>query len=348
MIIRSSVAGSCSIALLGLSIIASTTPSAAQSTSHSGACDRGCLQGIAEQYLGAMLAHDPSKAPLAAGARYTENGVELPLPDGLWRTVQSVGSYRLFVTDPAQGSVGFFVKARENGAPVLVGTRLRVVRHRITEMESIAARLGATVGGGPSSLPRADELGDHPREAFLRTLPPDRRRTRAQLAAIVNSYFTGIENNTGDKPPPFAEDCMRLENGTRTSGRPTAPGATPGPLNYSCKGAFHLGYYREDTRLRNRRVLAVDQERGLVYAGVYFDHDATVRSYQLKDGRTVTVRNTAPWTWAIQELFEINADGQISQIEAVLLSVPYGMRPGWSTGVHLPDPQAVRDGFKEY
>ncbi len=62
----------------------------------------------------------------------------------------------------------------------------------------------------------------------------------------------------------------------------------------------------------------------------------------------MTVRNTAPWTWGIHEIFQVNSDGQISQVEAVLLSVPYGMRPGWSTGMHMPSPQAVRDGFKEY
>jgi hypothetical protein len=352
MQIRRSAANAGILVFVGLATMATSAPEAAdthtQSARGSLACDRACLNAIAERYLAAMLAHDPSKAPLAPGARYTENAVELPLPDGLWRTVQSVDPYRLFVTDAREGSVGFFVKARENGAPVLVGTRLKVVKHRITEMESIVARLGTTVAGGPSSTARTDQLGESPRKQFLSTLPPDRRRTREQLAAIVNSYFTGIENNTGDKPPPFADDCLRLENGTQTTGRPLAPGATPGPLNYSCKEAFGLGYYHEDTRLRNRRVLAVDQERGLVYAGVYFDHDGTVRSYRLKNGRTVTVRNTAPWTWAIQELFEINADGQLSQIEAVLTSVPYGMRPGWSTGLHLPDPQAVRDGFKEY
>jgi hypothetical protein len=341
---------------VGLSMMASSVPlargalaaDAASDTAQSTPCDRACLDAIAEQYLAAMVSHDPSKAPLAPGARYTENGVDLALPDGLWRTAQSVGTYRLFVTDPKAGSVGFLVKAQENGAPLLVGTRLAVVHDRITEIESIVARLGATVGGGPSTLARTDELGANPRKQFLTALPPNRRRTRAQLAAIVNRYFSGIENNTGDKPPPFADDCMRLENGTQTSGRPTAAGAAPGPLNYSCKEAFRLGYYREDTRLRNRRVLAVDEERGLVYTGVYFDHDATVRSYLLKNGRTATTHSTAPWTWAIQEIFEVNADGQLSQIEAVLTSVPYGMRPGWSTGLHLPSAQVQREHFKEY
>jgi len=328
----------------GLGLLLTRTGATADAVS----CDRACLDGIAEKYLSAMLVHDPLKAPLARGVRYTENGVELTLPDGLWRTVQSIDTYRLFVTDPTDGSVGLFVKAQENGAPVLVATRLKVTENRISEIESNAARLAATVGGGPSTLQRQDQLGEAPRAQFLTPLPAGERRPRAELMSIVNSYFMGIEHNTGDKPPPFADDCLRLENGTQTTGRPVAAGATPGPLNFSCKDAFALGYYREDTRVRNRRMVAVDEERGLVYAIVYFDHDAVLRSYQLKDGRTVTVRNTAPWTWAIHEIFEINGAGKISQVEAVLQSVPYGMRPGWSTGVHMTSPQALSDGFKEY
>ncbi len=344
MKIRGSGCGTGAAALLSLALLTSPGSEAAESA----ACDRACLNGLAEKYLAAMLSHDPSKAPLAHNVRYTENGVELTLPDGLWRTLESVGVYRLFVTDGKEGSVGFFVKAQENGAPVLVATRLKVLKQQITEIESNASRLSGTIGGGPSSQPRVDQLGDSPRKQFLETLAASQRRTREQLAAVVNGYFTGLENNTGDKPPEFADDCLRLENGSQTTGRPIAPEAIPGPLNYGCKEAFALGYYREDTRLRNRRVLAVDEERGLVYAAVYFDHDAVLRSYPLKDGRTVTVRNTAPWTWAIHEIFQVNADGRISQVEAVLQSVPYGMRPGWSTGVRLPSPQAIRDGFKEY
>ena len=311
-------------------------------------CDQACLERIAEQYLAAMVAHDPGKAPIVQGTRYTENGVELRLPDGLWRTADSLSKYRLYVADPGANTIGFFAKARENGAPVLVATRLKVVDAKITEIESVVARLSGTLGGSTSPLGREDRLGDEPRPQFLAVLPSSARHTRKQLAEIVNRYFTGIENNTGDKPPPFAEDCLRLEDGAQTTGRPVPAGAQPGPANYSCREAFGLGYYREDTRLRNRRVLAVDTERGLVYTGVFLDHDATVRSYHLKNGHPVTVRNTAPWTWMAQELFQVNSRGEISQVEAVLLSVPYGMRPGWSTGLHLPSAAAIRDGFKEY
>jgi ubiquinone/menaquinone biosynthesis C-methylase UbiE len=78
------------------------------------------------------------------------------------------------------------------------------------------------------------------------------------------------------------------------------------------------------------------------------EHFIEVFKTWYKDGRTNTNKNTAAWTWAAQELFQINADGKISQVEAVLLSVPYGMRPAFGTGVHLPSPAAQKDGFKEY
>jgi hypothetical protein len=340
---NSTLAASAAV-VLGMAFLAGYAPAAAAADE----CDRACLQAVAEKYLAAMPTHDPSNAPLAHDARYTEGGVELTLPDGLWRSVGSIGTYRLFVTDPQAGSVGFFAKATENGAPVLISTRLKVVKGQITEIESIGARLTATIGGGPSSQPRVDQLGNTARKQFVTDLPPNQRRTREQLARIVNGYFSGIENNTGAKPPAFAEDCLRLENGSQTSGREPAPGAERNSANFSCKEAFGLGYYHEDTRLRNRRVLAVDVKRGLVYTGVYLDHDATIRSYKLKDGRINTVRNTGPWTWEAHEIFQVNGEGKISQIEAVLQSVPYGMRPGWTTGVHLPSESVRRDGFREY
>jgi hypothetical protein len=69
-------------ALLGTCLAAFSHQSIAAAA---GDCDRACLNDMAEQYLAAIVSHDPSKAPMATSVRYTENGVELPLPDGLWR-----------------------------------------------------------------------------------------------------------------------------------------------------------------------------------------------------------------------------------------------------------------------
>jgi hypothetical protein len=331
--------------LLGSPLVTFSQPSVAAAAA--GDCDRACLNDIVEQYLAAIVSHDPAKAPMAASVRYTENGVELPLPDGLWRIASSVGKYRLTVADPEVGEVGFFARMEENGAEILVGTRLAVVDRRITQIESVVAHNSDLLNLGPPGQPRPDVLGDAPRRQFLQTLPPSARRSRQELIDIANTYWTGIENNDGSHPPLFADDCNRIENGAYTTTRPTAPGADPTGLSYPCKEGFALGFYRDDTRLRDRRFLAVDLERGLVYGTVEFDHDATVRSYTLKNGKQVTVKRTAPWTWMIHEIFQINPEGKISQVEAVLLGVPYGTRPGWDTGVHVPDAQASKDHFAE-
>ena len=40
-------------------------------------CDRACLEKFADQYLDALVAHDPSQIPLADNVKFTENGQEV-------------------------------------------------------------------------------------------------------------------------------------------------------------------------------------------------------------------------------------------------------------------------------
>jgi hypothetical protein len=37
-----------------------------------------------------------------------------------------------------------------------------------------------------------------------------------------------------------------------------------------------------------------------------------------------------------------------AELSAIVNSVPYGMRPAFSTGTHMPSPQAQQAGFREY
>ena len=50
------------------------------------ACDRACLLSIADAYFAALGAHDPSKAPMAPHAKFTEQTQLLQGGDGLWKT----------------------------------------------------------------------------------------------------------------------------------------------------------------------------------------------------------------------------------------------------------------------
>ena len=315
----------------------------------SGDCDRACLQALAEKFIAALVAHDPAMVPLAKGVRYSENSVPLPIPDGFWKNATEVRPYRLYIVDPDWGTIGFYARMLENGSPVIVSARLRVYNHQLTEIETIVtSERGRPDPAGTAAAP-PDYLGERPRPEFTQVVPVAQRRTREELMKIVNTYFTGIENNSGDKPPVFSSHCQRLENGRPTSNVPVTPGRDPGGINMSCAADLAMGYHRNDNRIRSRRVMAVDLEHQVVMTSVYFDHenDASIRSYVLKNGKTVTVTETAPSTLQAHETFSIDKEG-VSQVEAVFTNVTYGTRPYFDTGFHMSSAQAVKDGFEEY
>lgn len=280
-------------------------------------CDRACLQGFVDQYLKAIVAHDPSKLTLARNARYTENGQTLKMNDGMWRVATAVGDKNIYFADPQSGQVGWRGIIEENGHKQIVMLRLRIEDRKISEMEAIICREGG-------ALHNAKRLQDHP--LFAEALPPDDRPSRQELIKITNSYFEGLEQVTG-KITPFDPNCTRMENGTVTANNPESK--DHGRL--SCGDQFNIpGFSAVITKVRERRFPVVDEERGLVYAMIFFDH-AGIPEVKLPDG---TVRKInmppfdAPFTFMIGELFKIR-NKKITRVEAVLLSVPYGMPSGW-------------------
>lgn len=70
-------------------------------------CDRACLDGFVNQYLDALVAHDPSRLPVTKYVKYTENGQRLALGDGFWRTATARGDYKLYIEDPRQAKSAF-------------------------------------------------------------------------------------------------------------------------------------------------------------------------------------------------------------------------------------------------
>jgi hypothetical protein len=56
------------------------------------ACDRACLRTMLDQYLNAVIAHDPAKAPaLLLGFRQTENAISVRPGQGVWKTLTELG-----------------------------------------------------------------------------------------------------------------------------------------------------------------------------------------------------------------------------------------------------------------
>jgi hypothetical protein len=315
-------------------LLAAAAAAAAQSK---GACDRACLEGFVDQYLDAMIAHNPQLVPLAKNVKFTENGQRLEIPDGLWNSIAGKGTYRLFVSDPPAGEVAFIGTIREEdrnpgeGAPAVIGLRLKIENRRISEAETLVVR-------NERAARNFEKLGK-PNPVFGETVPSAERMSREDLIKTANMYFSGMEKNDGKGMYPFTDDCNRIENGAQTTNVPTPAGQQrPDPktaTNYSaqwgCKEQFESGLLHFVWRIRDRRFVAVDPERGLVFSFAFFDHAlGKQRTFQTPNGRTVTGGPTQPWTWELAEMFKIEK-GQIRLIEAILDRAPYGMNSGWSS-----------------
>jgi hypothetical protein len=300
-------------------------------------CNRACLEGFVDRYLDAVIADQPSAVPLAPNVRFTEDGQQLLIGDGLWNTMRAKGHYRLFVSDVPAGQVAFFGTIEEDhrdpdkGTPAAIALRLKVRNEQITEIEQIVIR-------DEAAAKRIEALGS-PNPVYLETVPASERMSRADLIATANKYFSGMQQNDGKGDYPFAADCNRLENGGQSTNVPPKEGekrADPKTAlgysgQWSCLEQFQSGLLHFVNRIRDRRFVAVDQERGIVFAFGFFDHSGgATRTFKVPDGRTVTAGPVQPWTWEIAELFKVEK-GKIRKIEALLHRSPYGMLSGWST-----------------
>ena len=289
-------------------------------------CQRECLEGFVDRYLQAMADGEVDPALFAPTARFTENGIELPLGnEGLWATTSAVGNYKFYVPDVETQQVAFLGTVMEvanssatgpQRPPEAVGLslRLRIEGGRITEVEQIAARPDRPLGAGaaaPSSpfaaTGAAVEAMGSPHAEFLETVPENERMSRADLIAVGDAYFEAVERNTGKDYYPFSDDCTRFENGIMIAGPPGS-----GARTQACRQQLETSLIGAVTGIRDRRFVAVDRERGIVFAFAFFDH------------RPIN------WTWQLGELFKIDGES-IRRIEAIFIRGPYGVCSGWST-----------------
>ncbi|HTR48160.1 MAG TPA: hypothetical protein VMM16_12315 [Verrucomicrobiae bacterium] len=301
-------------AALALAAIFQCSPARAAGAS----CDRACLNGIVDQYLAAMVAHDPSHLPLAKNVKFTEDGVQLQLGDGLWATAGSLGTYKLYFAEPSAGAVGAYAIVQENGAAVILMLRLKVVKHQITEIETLVARKQTT------SILNTDNLTE-PRPIFLETIPPADRPSRQEMVSMVGKYFDGIEQGNGDIVP-FAPDAIRIENGIQT-----CPGSASSPLGaLGCAAQLSTKIFTYIQSVNPRRFPIVDEERGLVLAIVRFNHPATQQTVEVAGHGKMTMGKYSQWpnSTQIAELFKIK-DRKIKEITAVIVTAAYKAPMGW-------------------
>ncbi len=273
-------------------------------------CDRACLLGAVDDYLAAVVAHDPARIRLANGFRETQNAVDSSPGSGIWASAQRLG-HGVRHADPVAGEAGFFGVIEEQGGPALVGLRLKLSGRAFTESEWIIARKGAPL---------------YKLEGFLAGLPPTSRlpgnaaADRGTAIRVANSYFEGIDESDGALVIEHPE-CFRIENGTQMVGRRPyqAPhttdraagdgltGPTSRGINRCTEGFAQTGSRTED--VIDRRFF-YDSEAGVVWSHGTFTRVPGAMS------------RGEPLKWLnFFEVFEIE-DGRIRGIHAVMDYLP--------------------------
>jgi hypothetical protein len=288
-------------------------------------CQRACLENVVDQYLRAIVKHDPKLAPFSADIKYTENAQVLQIGDGFWKTAQAVGSYRHIFADPDAGQVAMMGTMWEADTLILVSLRLRIELGRITEAETVLFKPG---GGGPNNIQSVDDEGIA-QPLWYRTIPLERRLPRQQMISIADAYFSGVQKNdgrgvNGTGTYPFTPDCHRIENGSPTTNVPN----NPGPFGLDCLSAFKLGYYFVVQAVHGRRYPLVDAERGVVWAHCVFDQ-GTVNSGTLSDGRAYSYPGfNRPGSILVTEAFLID-DAKIRRVEMIGPAAVYHINSPW-------------------
>jgi len=237
------------VALSGILGLLSLSPPSVQAQT----CDRACLTGMMTQFINALVAHDPSKLPLAENVRYTEDSRNAKLGDGIWKSVTANGGFRQDYIDTRKQVAAAHVLLRENDTQVLYSVLLHVAGMKVAGIETLVQRVAA---GGKF---QPTELGK-PIRGMNDPVPAGRKNSREEMIRIALTYPEGLRvGNFTDGGTPFADGAYRVENGVITADQ-----TDPRRRMYEQNIIVHPGVIPS--------VAAVDEENGTVLLWMNFGH----------------------------------------------------------------------------
>jgi len=308
-------------------------------------CDRQCLVDIMKDYLAALVAHDPSAVPFDKEVKFTENTANIPVGDGLWVTASGgPNEFQIYAADPVTQQVACLVMMKENNnEDIMLGVRLALRRGKISEAEHHVVR---------QDLLHTMQNLKRPRPGLVEDVVPEDRTPREQMLDIGLSYYDALTGEDGTLAP-FAPECERRENGsTSVGGKQEAPESSeaerqfppPGEVDpemaklgralaavpNTCEGQITAGVWAYITEIKNRRLLVIDEQKGLAVGFSNFYHDSKLKTMKLKGVPGVESVPAFQGTFNMPAIhfFKIRK-GKIYDIEATGLVLPYGTKTGW-------------------
>jgi hypothetical protein len=270
------------------------------------------------------VAHDPSIVKFSKDARFVENAVPMKPGEGLWKTASAIPTtFKIYVPDTVSGEIGFLGVMEENNRPIELALRLKIRDGEVVEAEHLIARnLSAT------SLANLVI----PRPALSAQVSQDLRSPREEMLKIGASYYEALVSADANDAP-FADDCVRRENGMQTtSNPPPKPGAGSMAIMgaLGCKAQLHTHTFDYIKRIEPRRVNIADPETGLVFGLSHFRHPMEEKSLKIVGvpGVESVPMNFRPFDLPAAHIYKISG-GKIHEIEAMGFSMPYNSKTGW-------------------
>ena len=308
-------------------------------------CDRQCLVDLMKDYLAALVAHDPSAVPFDKYVKFTQDTANIPVGYGLWETASGGPSeFQIYAADPVNQQVACLVMMKENtNQDILLGVRLALRRGKISEAEHHVVT---------SDLLNTMENLEKPRPGLVEDIAPEDRTPREQMLDIGLSYYDALTGEDGTLAP-FAQECERRENGSTSVGgkketsestqaeRDFAPPDSVDPemmklakalsaVPNTCEGQITAGVWAYISEIRNRRLLVIDEQKGLAVGFSNLYHDSKLKTMTLKGVPGVDSVPAFQGTFNMPAIhfFKIKK-GKIYDIEATGLVMPYGTKTGW-------------------
>jgi hypothetical protein len=222
------------------------------------ACDRACMSGVVDQVLASMVAHNPETLPLATLYSATENSHPAALGMmTLWRTVTEVGKPDLLAIDTKLGQAFIATHVSEGGSQSVLWGRIKVVDHKIAELELFINRSRGDHGFSFS----ADQIAKNSQK-WMQLSASRKKASRAELEKISRAAFDSKINLTLE----VASDCQFLEAGSLVVD-PGLDDAVQTPEGAAKAGKDHaLGCMFPPFRPSDpeAREIVIDEELGIV------------------------------------------------------------------------------------
>lgn len=290
--------------------------------------DRPALVALMEQYLAALAKHDPAGVPLASDVKLVENTEVTPIGKGLWETATGGPTdFKIFVADPVAGQIGFIGVIEVKGTPTILGARLKIVDGKIVEIDHLVI---------PSYGKPIDPNMSKVRSGLIEPIKPEEKVQREEMLRIANSYYEAIVQDNGNICP-FADESQRRENGGISANDQTV--RTPEEeakddwsvfRKMKCGEQLSTGVMSYITDINRRRLLAVDEEMGLVFALSIFVHDGEPKVMKIIGVPGITERENkwGPFDLPAAHIFKIK-NGKVYEIEAIGYLAKHGIKNGW-------------------